>query len=286
MTAALELHRWEAGRGGTVLCVHETATSSEVWRPLADALGQRARTIAYDRRGWGQSEAPESYLRTTVQEQSEDAARLLASSDAGAAVLCGAGLGAVAALDLLLRRSDLALGAALIEPPLLAFVEEATELLSEDGGALRQAVDAGGPTAGVALVTAMGFDYAPGDMIAALTAEDMGPLDEVVLAYAVTGFGATRANALSAPARERPLSLFAELAALPSWPLPLAGMDQNQLPARIVVSPSSPELLRRSAKKVAVRLGHAELLELPGDRPAHLADPQGLATLILELLRS
>ena len=68
--------------------------------------------------------------------------------------------------------------------------------------------------------------------------------------------------------------------------LPLAGMDQNQLPARIVVAPSSPELLRRSAKKLAARLGHAELRELPGDRPAHLADPQGLATLILELLRS
>lgn len=261
MTAALELHRWEAGRGGTVLCVHETATSSEVWRPLADALGQRARTIAYDRRGWGQSEVPESYLRTTVHEQSEDAARLLASSDAGAAVLCGAGLGAVAALDLLLRRSDLALGAALIEPPLLAFVEEATELLSEDGGALRQAVHAGGPTAGVAL-------YLSGKLTA------LGP-------------GAQRLpNALSAPARERPLSLFAELAAVPSWPLPLAGMDQNQLPARIVVSPSSPELLRRSAEKLAARLGHAELRELPGDRPAHLADPQGLATLILELLRS
>jgi short subunit dehydrogenase-like uncharacterized protein len=52
--------------------------------------------------------------------------------------------------------------------------------------------------AGVALVTAMGFDYAPGDLIAALTAEGMEPLDEMVLAYAVRGFGATRGTALSA----------------------------------------------------------------------------------------
>ena len=52
--------------------------------------------------------------------------------------------------------------------------------------------------AGVALVTAMGFDYAPGDMIAALTAEGMEPLDEIVLAYAVQGFGVTRGTALSA----------------------------------------------------------------------------------------
>jgi pimeloyl-ACP methyl ester carboxylesterase len=230
VTATVELHRWETGRGGTVLCVHETAGSSEVWRPLADALGEQARTVAYDRRGWGRSEAPEPYLRTTVHEQSEDAARLVEESGSHAAVLCGAGLGAVAALDLLLRRPHVALGAVLIEPPLLAFVEEATEVLSEDGGALRRAVYGGGPAAGAELY------------------------------------------------------LSGELAAVPSWALPLTDMDANQRPARIVVSPSTPDLLRRSAEKLTARLGRAELRELPGDRPAHLDDPRGLATLILELL--
>jgi len=57
--------------------------------------------------------------------------------------------------------------------------------------------------AGVALVSAMGFDYAPGDMIAALTAEGMGPLEEVAIAYAVSGWDvigprATRGTARSA----------------------------------------------------------------------------------------
>jgi short subunit dehydrogenase-like uncharacterized protein len=49
----------------------------------------------------------------------------------------------------------------------------------------------------------MGFDFAPGDMIASLTAKGMGEVDEVVLAYAETGFtftgvGATRGTLLSA----------------------------------------------------------------------------------------
>jgi short subunit dehydrogenase-like uncharacterized protein len=52
--------------------------------------------------------------------------------------------------------------------------------------------------AGVALVTAMGFDYVPGDMIASLAASGLGPLDEIVLAYSVQGFGSTRGTALSA----------------------------------------------------------------------------------------
>jgi short subunit dehydrogenase-like uncharacterized protein len=56
----------------------------------------------------------------------------------------------------------------------------------------------GARRAGVALITAMGFDYAPGDMLAALTADGMGALDEIVLAYAVRGFGATRGTAQTA----------------------------------------------------------------------------------------
>lgn len=51
---------------------------------------------------------------------------------------------------------------------------------------------------GAALVSGMGFDYAPGDMLAALVAEGLGPLRELTIAYAVRGFGPTRGTALSA----------------------------------------------------------------------------------------
>jgi short subunit dehydrogenase-like uncharacterized protein len=46
--------------------------------------------------------------------------------------------------------------------------------------------------AGVALLPALGFDYAFGDCIARLAAKDLEPLDELTLAYAVEGFGMTR----------------------------------------------------------------------------------------------
>ena len=51
---------------------------------------------------------------------------------------------------------------------------------------------------GAVLVTGMGFDYAPGDLLASLVAEGMGPLEEIVLAYSLAGFGPTRGTALSA----------------------------------------------------------------------------------------
>lgn len=51
---------------------------------------------------------------------------------------------------------------------------------------------------GAALVSGMGFDYAPGDMLAALTAEGLGPLEELTVAYSIRGFDPTRGTALSA----------------------------------------------------------------------------------------
>jgi short subunit dehydrogenase-like uncharacterized protein len=88
------------------------------------------------------------------------------------------------------------------EPVLAAAVESRAHYLDTTGEQqfMRTVFERYGPRAkraGVALVTAMGFDYVPGDMIAALTAEGMGPLDELILAYAVRGFGPTRGTALS-----------------------------------------------------------------------------------------
>lgn len=89
------------------------------------------------------------------------------------------------------------------EPVLRAAVETATHYLDTTGEQpyMRLALERYGPgaaDAGVAVIPAMGFDYVPGDMIASLTAEGMGEVDEVLLAYAASGFGATRGTMLSA----------------------------------------------------------------------------------------
>ena len=49
------------------------------------------------------------------------------------------------------------------------------------------------------MIPAMGFDYVPGDMIASLTAEGMGEVDEVLLAYSTSRASrTTRGTELSA----------------------------------------------------------------------------------------
>ena len=66
---------------------------------------------------------------------------------------------------------------------------------------IRDSFDRWGPIAadsGAALVSGFGFDYVPGDMLAALTAEGLGRIDEMTIAYSVHGLGVTRGTALSA----------------------------------------------------------------------------------------
>jgi short subunit dehydrogenase-like uncharacterized protein len=50
----------------------------------------------------------------------------------------------------------------------------------------------------VAVIPAVGFDYVPGDLICRLAGRGREPLSELVVAYAVSGFGATRGTLHSA----------------------------------------------------------------------------------------
>src|SRR5215210_6203795 len=80
--AGVELAYRELGEGDAVLLVHGMADDAAGWEDVVDALSDRARVIAYDRRGYGRSGAPDPYQRTTVQEQAQDAAALLRALDA------------------------------------------------------------------------------------------------------------------------------------------------------------------------------------------------------------
>lgn len=88
------------------------------------------------------------------------------------------------------------------EPVLAAAVGTGTHYLDTTGEQpfMKLALDYYGPLAektGSAVIPGMGFDYVPGDIIAALTAEGMAPLDAVRLAYS-TNFQMTRGTMLSA----------------------------------------------------------------------------------------
>lgn len=89
------------------------------------------------------------------------------------------------------------------EPVLRAAVETGTHYLDTTGeqSYMRIAFERYGPeaeAAGVAVIPAMGFDYVPGDILASLTAREVGELDEIAIAYAWLGFQPSHGTARSA----------------------------------------------------------------------------------------
>jgi pimeloyl-ACP methyl ester carboxylesterase len=249
----------ERGDGPAVLLVHGTASDASVWEPLIGELDGRARAIAYDRRGWGETSAPEGYRRTTVEEQSEDAVALLEASDAGPAAIAGVGVGAVLALDLLLRRPDLVTGAVLIEPPLLQLLPMATEALSQDRRRLEGAAASGESV----------IDLYLGGGLPSLGAEVLRVPEEQVES-----------------ARERPASVIAEMGVATAWRASLPQLASAERPSLILTAASTPELVRGASGTLAGMLAGTSGRELDsGSLPPHLGAPREAAELVLQLTR-
>jgi pimeloyl-ACP methyl ester carboxylesterase len=158
----------------------------------------------------------------------------------------------VVALELLLRHRELVRAAVLIEPPLLAFLPEATEGIGADRQAISDAVAEGGVEAALGLYLSGGLSH--------------------------LGAGAERLpEAIAATARERPFSLFAEIGAVPAWSLRGAEMQALDAPSRVVVGGATPSLLRAAAERLAGRLGSTELVDVGGEGLPHVGAAPPLA---------
>jgi pimeloyl-ACP methyl ester carboxylesterase len=249
----------ERGDGSPILLIHETAATGAIWEPVAGSLSERSRAIFYDRRGWGRSSTPVGYRRTTVEEQSEDTVTLIERVAGEPTVVCGAGLGAVIALDLLLRRADAVLAAVLIEPPLLQLLPVATEAISGDRRRLESAAAAG---------------------------------DDVIELYLSGGLPALGAGAgrlpesMATAARERPGSVLAEFGIASGWRASLARLAGAERPSVIVTAASTPPLLRDASSALGGRLARTSSREVDSAaRAPHVGAADQVATLLLELSR-
>jgi pimeloyl-ACP methyl ester carboxylesterase len=142
--AGVELaYEESAAEGPAVVLVHGMAAD----RAACTGRGlspERARVIAYDRRGYGASGAPEPYERTTVAEQAEDLVALLRSIGATGALAVGEDFGALVVLDVLHRHPGVLRGAVLVGPPVFQLVPEALEPLAAERLALEEALREGG----------------------------------------------------------------------------------------------------------------------------------------------
>jgi hypothetical protein len=99
------------------------------------------------------------------------------------------------------------------------------------------------------------------------------------------GPGAERIPAsASAGARERPLSLFAELATVPAWSIRTAALVEATAPSAVVVAASTPPPVRSAAEQLVGRLGGSRLKRLGGEGLPHVDAAPELAAELRRLL--
>ncbi len=221
----VQLHYFSAGEGQPLLAIHDIGGSGELLAAELQPLAQRARLIGYDRRGYGESEAPEPYLATTVTEQSEDAAALLLALGASPAILVGVGFGALIALDLSLRRSELVRAALLVDPPAYSLDVESTRELADQRGAIEVALLAGSRAQAIEALLGSSADQA-------------------LLANAEANSGAC----------------FADYGGLASLPLTHREMRDCAIPIRVLSTPAASARLARIAAELDALLGNSALV--------------------------
>lgn len=206
----------EQGEGAPLLLIHDLGSDAAGLAGLADTLAGEARVLRYDRRGYGASGAPEPYEATTVHEQAEDAACVLATLAGEPAAVCGLGFGALVALDLVTRHRAAVAGVVLADPPLFAFVSEAAEALSRERSALEEALREGGPELAVERWLGPGVDP---DRLAR--------------------------------ARAAHRAFFADLAGFASWPVTRGGLRALDVDAVVLTSTDAPAHVTAAADAVA-----------------------------------
>jgi pimeloyl-ACP methyl ester carboxylesterase len=227
------------------LLVHATGTSSVWFRPVVPELSKTWRVIAFDRPGWGRSAAPVDYRKTSIPEQAIATAAVLREQGAEIAHVAGVGFGAVVALELALAEPDMVERAVLLEPPVLDTQTEATEGMSDDVAAIRDAAAEDGEAGVWELFLSGGLP--------------------------TLGAGAARLGADADPGPGAAHTLLVELPAVPAWPLDPGRAGGLEVPVVVATAPSSPPLLVEAADALARRLPGSERLAAERDGPSGLA---------------
>lgn len=114
------LHGEVTGAGRTVLLIHGGAEDGTSFAAVAEQLEPDFEVVTYDRRGTGRSGKGAGWPRIGVQRHADDAGELLRRLHTVAAVCCGTSSGAIVALAMAARHSEVVEHVVSFEPPLLA----------------------------------------------------------------------------------------------------------------------------------------------------------------------
>lgn len=254
-TTTIEGLYWEAkGSGRPVLLIAGTPGDGGQFDRVAEPLADNHLVVTYDRRGTSRSERATGWQSTSVAEQADDAARVLAAVGVDDAIVFGTSNGAAVALELAVRHPDRVAALLLHEPPLLSVVSDPEPVASAIGSLIGDAMQAGGPPEALAAFLRFAFGE---DVVAGWPAglrERMLANAEMVFAVELPAFQTYRPDP--------------DALAQVGTPVGVVVGEQQEMP-----------FFREVADWLAHHLG-AEVVPTPGAHGPQFTHPRELASLI------
>ena len=248
-----ELYYEVRGIGPSLLLIPGGGADAGTIATFADRLAQDFTVVAYDRRGLSRSPRPNDWTQTSIGEQAEDAAELLKTLGHTPAAVVGHSLGALIALELLLRYPDLVRRAALLDPgPIDSAIPDRRQKMALPES-VRAAI-ARGPQAGV---EALLRNLHIWDNIDSATRER------------------ARGNAEVFFSHETPL--------LQTYQPDAALLSANRVPVKVAVGTQTPPVFQEMAEWLSSTL-NVRLDALPGGHASCVEEPEGVAKVIRPFL--
>jgi pimeloyl-ACP methyl ester carboxylesterase len=244
---------WEArGSGPAVLLIAGTPGDGGQFAAVVEELSADHLVVTYDRRGTSRSARPPVGWQTSLAEQGDDAASVLARVGVSSALVFGTSNGGAVALELALRHPDRVSRLVIHEVPLLSVLEEPAPVASAIGSLVGAAMEAGGPGAALDAFLRFAFGDAAVDAWAPELRQRMLANAEMVFSVEMPAFQAYRPDEDQLAGCRVPVTV-------------LVGEDEQ--------APFFQEAALWLAERLGTTVGLA-----PGAHGPQFSDPTGLAS--------
>ncbi len=246
------------GTGPAIVFVSGSTGDAGHFEYVADLLADEFSCVTYDRRGNSRSPRPPGWSRTSPDEQADDLAGLISALGIGPAAVYGTSVGAVIALDALLRHQELLRTAVLHEPPLMSVLAHPDQAMAVIQPIVEAGMAHGGPRGAVEAFLA----FAAGEALASLPCETV----ERMLDNGEVLFGV-------------------EFGALESWRPDDEAFAGVTIPVQVMAGQQSAPFFAEASQWIAGRLG-IDIVPAPGTHVPNFDRPDELVTSIRVALRA